>query len=453
MGKGIHCSSGQSGLPEPPLIMQTFPYTVTDLSALVHNARLLKSLCGDFYCVVKCCAYGHGDTECVKALQSAGMRRYAVSNLTEALRIRPYAPDSEILVLGSCVCSCNAGHGTIPCTLSKPGADISELLLAADNSLTLTLHDAEEAARISETGQRRLPYFHIKLDTGMHRSGFECDPESIFDAVSRFGDSVTGIYTHFPRADAPDFSETEKQLERFNDTAEKLEKLLSRRLMRHTAASPAFFRLPKTAQGPLYGRGLCRIGLALYGVLPGSQGNPDFPDFPGCAGLKPVMSFYSAVSGIRHVKKGEYIGYGSGFRCGGDMIIATVCGGYANGILRYLKTVSDGSAPESYVASRSAACAEITEPTELTELTELTDITAIAEINGFPVRLAGTPCMDRCMFDVTPIFKNGGTVSPGDRVVFFDSERPVSKYASAMDTISYEALTTVGNLNTRYIKP
>lgn len=394
------------------------PYTVTDLSALVHNARLLKSLFGDFYCVVKCCAYGHGDVECVKALYDAGMRRYAVSDLSEALRIRPYAPtpDAEILVLGALPV-----HSVF-----------SGLLTAAENSLTLTLHDAEEAARILKSNPPRLPGFHIKLDTGMHRSGFECDPESIFAALLGLRDSVTGVYTHFPRADAPDLSETEGQLARFSDTADELEKLLSRKLIRHTAASPSAFRLKASDMLPKCG--LCRIGLALYGVLPDLPELPDLQnlqDLQDSDGLKPVMSFYSEVTGIHTVKNGEYIGYGANFRCegdgngDGDTVIATAAGGYANGILRYLKNCSGVSPSRPFCA----------------------------EINGFPVRLAGTPCMDRCMFDVTPILKNGGNVRPGDRVVFFGETRNVSKYAAALNTISYEALTTAGNLNVRYIKP
>lgn len=423
--------------------MKILPYTVTDLSALVHNARLLKKLAGDFYCVVKCRAYGHGDTECVSALYSAGMRRFAVSDITEALRIRPLAPDAEIVVLGAC--------------------DVSVLPLAAENSFTLTIHDEYEAAGISKKKADKLPLpeFHIKLDTGMHRSGFECDPETVFRSVYDLNNNITGIYTHFPRADADDISETEAQLRLFNEASDTLSSMFDRPLIRHTAASPAFFRLPAE------NRGLCRIGLALYGVPP-----EHFPDIlresealrynpsgvvQPCANgmdneseafetLKPVMSFCSEVSGIRTVKSGEYIGYGSVFRCDGDKVIATVAGGYANGILRYLKN------PYPIYPSVKGRADGTPDTGKAFKSDETAAPTCCAEINGYPAALAGTPCMDRCMFDVTPIFKSGGKISPGDRVVFFGESRSVNEYARALGTISYEALTTVGNLNYKKIR-
>lgn len=359
--------------------MEILPYAVTDIPALLQNARILNGLAGEFYCVVKCDAYGHGGTECVEALYKAGMRRFAVSDMREAVNIKPYAPRGEIIILGA--------------------TDYEAFRLAEENSLILTLHSAEQSRRLLESSCR--PELHIKLDTGMHRSGFECDPKMILDAIGELKYHISGVYTHFPRADSPDISETEEQLRLFNTTADALERVFGRRLTRHTAASPAFFRLPAGR------RGLCRIGLALYGVIPGT--------LAADIGLTPVMSFYSAVTSVHNVRKGEYIGYGTAFRCGSDRIIATVAGGYANGILRCLKN------------------------------------TPCAVINGYRVSMAGTPCMDRCMFDVTPIFEKGDKVRVFDRVVFFDSEQSVESFARALSTISYEALTTVGNLNRRLL--
>ena len=81
--------------------MELLPYAVTDIPALLHTARILNGLAGEFYCVVKCNAYGHGGTECVEALYKAGMRRFAVSDMREAVNIKPYAPRGEIIILGA----------------------------------------------------------------------------------------------------------------------------------------------------------------------------------------------------------------------------------------------------------------------------------------------------------------------------------------------------------------
>ena len=405
-------------------------YVINDMDALADNASVLKSALGDFYAVIKCNAYGHGSVNCAKTLYQAGQRHFAVFSLPEALQIRPFIGNSEILILGR-----------------TPKEDLKTV---SENGLVQTVFSREYVKEIlSVTNKIKL---HIKIDTGMNRSGFPTgvhvffdskkenseggvilplgtnkengclcrqDPENkkyrsagpvaerIFSDISPLSDNILGIYTHFPCADSPDITDTEKRLSLFLKTSKELDLLLGKRLIKHCAASAAAARLPESRLD------LCRIGLMLYGVIPE---NVSFPfesyKFQTCCKpiLKPVMSLYGRIIDVRYLKKGETVGYGCVFTCKRDTVIATVDGGYANGIKRVLRgrfspLISDKKVPVAAI------------------------------------------CMDRCMLDVTDLFTEGKTVRPGQTVTFFGDGYPVNEMARSAGTISYEILTSTGNEN------
>ena len=255
---------------------------------------------------------------------------------------------------------------------------------------------SEEYAKEIRTNVRGAR-LHVKVDTGMNRSGFTSDGERIFSVLSTLRDNVDGVYTHFPRADEKDISDTEERLSLFLKTSDELEALLGRRLKKHSAASAAALRLPAARLD------VSRIGLALYGIPPDNSETPS---------LKPVMSLYGAVSGIRTVKKGETVGYGCKFVCQRDSFIATVNGGYANGIGRSL-------------VGRF-----------------------MPRICGEYVPLAAV-CMDRCMLDVTDLFLMGKEVRTGETVTFFGDGYSVKEMAVSAKTIPYEILTLTGKTNAK----
>lgn len=348
-----------------------------ELDALVHNATVLNEKVGVFYAVLKCDAYGHGAVSCAKALYESGVRHYAVFSLAEALEIHPFVGNSEILILGR--------------------TDASELATVGEKGFVQTVFSEEYAREIIAHGYgTRL---HVKIDTGMNRSGFPADGERVFSILSTLGDNVDGVYTHFPRADEKDISDTEERLSFFLKTVDELEVLLGRKLKKHSAASAAALRLPAARLD------VSRIGLALYGISPDNSEPPS---------LKPVMSLYGTVSGIRTVKKGDTVGYGCRFTCKRDSIIATVDGGYANGVRRSL-------------------------------------------VGRFKPRIFGkllplaAVCMDRCMLDVTDLFLMGKEVRAGETVTFFGNGHSVKEMAVSAKTIPYEILTLAGKTNAKSI--
>ncbi len=341
-----------------------------DVSALIHNALLLKEHIGDFYCVLKCNAYGHGAARCGAALREIGMKHYAVFSLDEALEIRRHVGKSDILILGR--------------------TDSAGFPVLSENDLTQTVFSEEYARELSAFDKKL--NLHIKVDTGMNRSGFAPYSERIFSVLKDRREDISGVYTHFPCADAATLSDTEKRLSVFLNTASELEFLLDKRLTKHAAASAAAARLPSARLD------LSRIGLMLYGVI---------PDNTTFSGLRPVMSLLGKITGVRRVKKGETVGYGCAYVCQRDSVTATVNCGYASGVQR------------SLVGRFSP------------------------RLHGFPAPLAAV-CMDRSMLDVTAIAESGISVKTGDTVIFFGDGCPVDNMAKAAGTISYEILTSAG---------
>lgn len=344
-------------------------YTVTDLGALTRNADILKSSLGDLYCVLKCNAYGHGLKQCASALYGAGMRRFAVFSLSEALTIYPLVNGSDILILGR--------------------TERNGISAVAEHGFIQTVFSEEYAKELASVGS--VPRLHVKIDTGMNRSGLSPDGERIYSSLSGLYKGIEGAYTHFPSADSEDLSDTEERLSVFLNAEKALELLLNKRLTRHSAASAAAARLPKARLD------ISRTGLLLYGISPCKEAY--------IPGLTPVMSLLGRVVGVKRVKAGETVGYGRKFVCKRDSFISTVDGGYANGVFRCL-------------AGRF-----------------------MPSIHGRRVPLVAV-CMDRCMLDVTELAEGGICVKAGDEVTFFGKDIPVTEAASAAKTISYEILTS-----------
>ena len=350
-------------------------YVLIDLDALERNATALKSRLGDFYCVLKCDAYGHGAEKCAARLYSAGIKRFAVYSLNEAKTVRKAAKNAEILILG------------------RTEPFFSDEL--ARGGFIQTVGSAEYARALSALSKN--VKIHIEIDCGMNRSGFK--PREIAEISLPFTkENVLGVFGHLSCADEKELSEAKKQLQTFEDAAEFLEIKLEKKLLRHLSASAGSLR------DEIKTDALSRVGLALYGIAP-----------ENCDGgfLTPVMSFHSVVTDVRAVKRGENVSYGLDHPLKRDSIIATISGGYANGIHR---------------ASADA-------------LTVM--------IKNHPVSAFGKICMDRFMVDVTDLFSKGITVCSGDTVTFFDRNFGIENMARACGTIPYEMLVSIGNVSKR----
>lgn len=355
-----------------------------DLSALRANFLALRQLAGPrgLIAVVKADAYGHGSIDVSRTLLDAGCRQLAVLSVAEAQELREAGIAAPILVLAG---------------VHSP----AEASQAAALHLTTVLHDEDGLGWLSEAapaGGSPLRV-HVEVDTGMRRMGVPVERAvRLCQAVREDpGLDLDGVFTHFACADDRDLSFSQEQQKRFRGVLERLEQTGPLPSQIHADNSAALL------QGPALSNGLpqataVRPGLALYGVQPG-------PD--AAVALRPVMTLLSKVVAVRDLAPGASVGYGATFRAAAKTRIATLAGGYADGV-------------------------------------------PCATANRGAVWLAGArrPVVGRVSMDYTGVDVGNAPVEVGDEAIFFGAGAEggllVEDAAVAAGTIAYELLVRVG---------
>ena len=289
------------------------------LPQLRKNVEIIRSLNSgstEIMAVVKADAYGHGDEHIVRCLANdCGIRYFAVSNLDEAIAVRKFAPQGEILILGY--------------TPPEYAHEISMY-----NIIQGVVSTEYAEALVQNTPQPIR--CHIKIDTGMGRIGLKHDtPQQCAAEIAEMMKidklSVEGIYTHFAVADSDDpdnVAYTDKQEKFITDTYDVLAaqgiKLPHLHFMNSAATC---YRNSERST-------LSRAGIILYGLHP--DVSLDIPE-----GLEPLMELKAVISHVKTVNKGDCISYGRTFRADREMRIATVTIGYADGYSRLLSSKGD----------------------------------------------------------------------------------------------------------------
>jgi Alr-MurF fusion protein len=230
---------------------------------------------------------------------------------------------------------------------------------------------------------------HIKVDTGMHRLGFE--EEGITDMIHLLQDNpnleVGTIFSHMAGADEPSMDAfSAQQYELFVQIASRIESSLKIRAVKHVLNSSGILRFPEMQLD------MVRLGIGLYGVNP----TPEL-----ISGLQPVATLRTIISQIKKVKGGDHVGYGQRGQTSKDITIATIPIGYADGFSR------------AFSGGRGSVL-----------------------IHGKLAPVVGNVCMDMTMVNITDIPAN-----EGDDVIIFGAELPLVKMAGWIDTIPYEILT------------
>lgn len=261
-----------------------------DLDAILANWRALAALApgAEAGAVVKADAYGLGAAQVAPALARAGARSFFVAEAAEGRALRAaLGPGPVILVF--------AGHME---------GDAPSLFEAA---LVPLLNSPEQVARHAAT----LPGapFGLQLDSGMNRLGIE--PED----WAALRDALPGrpalVMSHLACADAPDAAMNAEQRDTFLAMTEGLD------APRSLSATGGILL------GPGYHFDMVRPGIGLYGGLPFEA-------------ARPVVRLELPVIQVRRVRAGEAVGYGRAFIATDDMQVATVSGGYADGLIRYM---------------------------------------------------------------------------------------------------------------------
>ncbi len=288
-----------------------------DETAVQSNARLLRSIIGPrvkLWAVVKSNAYGHGIFDMPPLLSKTRLiYGFCVDSLVEGVKLREMGIKEPILVLGL--------------TLPKFWG------LAAENKITVTISNFDVLDSFLDSKEK--PFFHLKIDTGMHRQGFYVeDLHRVFERLKKMQNSelLSGIYTHFASAKDLNYpGYTDKQFEGFQAAIKIAAKAGFKNLMRHAAATGGALINKK------YHLDAVRIGIGLYGLWPSKELEIQMPQLT----FHPVLSWKTVVGEIKDLRRGDFVGYDLVERVSRDSKIAVLPLGYWHGFPRSLSSTGE----------------------------------------------------------------------------------------------------------------
>ncbi len=353
-----------------------------DLDAIRDNVAELvrRAAPAQVLAVVKADAYGHGLVDSARAALAGGASWLGVAQLAEALRLREAGITAPLLTW-----------------LFAPGADIGGAI-DADIEVTVGSMWSLDAV-LAAVRERGAPArIQVKVDTGLGRGGILTDwPQMVARLAAAQAEGaveVTGVWSHFAWADAPQHPTVRAQQVRFEEACDELARAGVRPPLRHLANSAA------TLTNPSAHFDLVRPGLAVYGLSP-------VPDLGDSAhfGLREAMRVTARLSVVKRAAAGQGVSYGHEYVTDRDTVLGLVPMGYADGIPR-----AAGGAGPMLVGDRR-------------------------------LTIAGRVCMDQVVLDLGPDFA-GAT---GDEVVVLgraaDGEPSAQDWAQAAGTINYEIVT------------
>ncbi len=356
-----------------------------DLGAVVANLNHFRSLLKPetkMVCMIKADAYGAGAVEIARTLQENRVDYLAVAVADEGAELRRAGITQNIIVMNP---------------------EMSSFKTLFDYDLepevySFRLMDALiKAARTQ--GITGWPV-HIKLDTGMHRLGFNsADDAEMGQLIDRLHHQQAiiprSVFSHFVGSDSDDFDAfSAQQFQLFMHASDQLQAAFPHKILRHIDNSAGIEHFPERQLD------MCRLGIGLYGVEPYLS-----PLTSHLSPLQTVSTLKTTILQLRHVKQGETVGYSRKGVLERDSIIAAIPIGYADGLNRRL-------------GNRHCYCL----------------------VNGKKAEYVGNICMDVALIDVTEI-----PCQEGDSVEIFGRQLPVTVLSDALGTIAYEVLTSVSN--------
>ncbi|MBQ7157399.1 MAG: bifunctional UDP-N-acetylmuramoyl-tripeptide:D-alanyl-D-alanine ligase/alanine racemase [Bacteroidaceae bacterium] len=348
-----------------------------NLTALKNNVNYYRQFMKPetkLVCMVKASAYGVGSLEISKTLQDIGVDYLAVAVADEGADLRKAGITSNIMIMNPEMTSFKMLFDY----KLEPEVYSFEILEAL-------IHAAEKE------GITNFP-IHVKLDTGMHRLGFnpEKDMPRLIDRLKRQTALVPcSVFSHFVGSDEDSFDEFSRhQFALYMKGCEELQAAYAHKIIRHICNSAGIEHFPE------YHLDMCRLGLGLYGI--NSRNNKV---------INNVATLKTTILQIRDVPAGDSIGYSRKTILQRDSRIAAIPVGYADGLDRHL-------------GNRHCYCL----------------------VNGKKAEYVGNICMDVCMIDVTDI-----DCKVGDTAIIFGDELPVTELSDVIGTIPYEVLTGVSN--------
>jgi len=347
-----------------------------NLNAISHNLNFYKSKLEPttkIMVMVKAFGYGNGGFEIAKLLEHHHVDYLGVAFADEGIALK------------------NAGIKLPIMVLNPENTSFSAIIQHQLEPEIYSLKGLNSFLQIAKSNQLENYPIHIKLDTGMHRLGFE--EENIDELISILRDNksvkVKSILSHMATSDSMDNQDfAQYQILLFEKLSSKIISELEINPIRHLLNTSGISNFAE-AQFEMV-----RLGIGLYGV----SNDANEQRF-----LENVGTLKSVISQIRFINKDESVGYGRRFIAQKKSKIATISIGYADGISR-----------------------------------KWGNGLGFVIINGQKATIIGSICMDMLMADVSEI-----DCHEGDEVVLFGENPTVSFMAEKLGTISYEILTSI----------
>ncbi len=267
--------------------------------------------------VIKGNAYGHGINQYVPLAEACGVDHFSVFSAAEAYQARKASRGNPgVMIMGM--------------------VDGPEMEWAIRTGTDFFVSDPgmlEESVKYSGLSGKKARV-HLELETGMNRTGFE--PAELRKAIRYLKDhrgelQLEGVCTHFAGAESiANYHRIQHQKKTFRRLTRLLEQEDLRPGLYHAACSAAALRYPETQMD------LVRIGILQYGFFPTREILIDYMvrkktnENP----VKRILSWKSRVAGIKRIKKGRFVGYGTSFQAADDMTLASIPVGYGQGFSR-----------------------------------------------------------------------------------------------------------------------
>ena len=338
-----------------------------DLKKLEQNFIFLKAKLSPktkIIGVVKAFAYGHGDIYVSKKLEQLGFDALWVSDFEEGVNLRKAGIKIKIIVANPGMKSYNK--------IIKYKLDV-----VIYNQRVLDLY----------CFKKNTINIHLKFNTGMNRYGFNYNELKLIVAKIKKNSHLNlfSICSHL--ADPNDKTKREDTLNQINNfklICEKINILINKKIDRHLLNSNGLLNFPE------YQMEGVRLGIGLYGLT-------SIPD------LKQISSLYSVIAQIRHLKKGDSVGYGKSYTANKKMKIAIIPLGYADGLNRNLSN----------------------------------NVGSIF-VNNIECNIIGEISMDSFAINITQV-----NAKEGDVVEIFGNKITISEIAKKINTIPYEIYSTL----------
>ena len=348
-----------------------------NLPALVYNFNFHRNrLRPDtkMVAMVKASSYGLGDVELVNTLVDQGVDYLAVAYTDEGVRLRKRHINTPIIVLGA------EAHSFEVMVNHRLEPEIFNFYYLQQLEQVLERHP--------EINQFNI---HIKVDTGMHRLGFDMQdiPKLVQMVKNNPKLRIVSVFSHLAAAEDPaEDAFTRRQIALFGRMTDQICAAFDHKILRHLLNSAGIIRFPEAQFD------MVRLGIQLYGCS-------EIPEM--ATKLHNVVTLKTVITQIKTIPAGETIGYNRTWQLTRDTQVAIIPIGYADGYPR-----------------------------------ELCNGRGKVLVQGVKVPVIGKICMDMCMLDIT-----GLRVHEGDEVIVYGEGNTVSEMAESAGLISYELMTRI----------